>query len=86
MEALAAAGFDKINFAGGEPTLCHWLADLILHSKELGLSTSIVTNGSRITPEWLDGVAGCLDWAALSIDTVDPRKLEGLARTARDGP
>ena len=86
VEALAAAGFDKINFAGGEPTLCPWLPDLIRRAKELGMTTSIVTNGSRLTPEWLDGVAGSLDWAALSIDTVDPRKLEQMGRTTRGGP
>ena len=26
VEALATAGFNKINFAGGEPTLCPWLS------------------------------------------------------------
>ena len=86
VEALASAGFDKINFAGGEPTLCPWLPDLIRRAREFGCTTSVVTNGSRITPEWLDHVDGCLDWAALSIDTVDPQKLEASGRTTRDGP
>ena len=86
VDALAGAGFDKINFAGGEPTLCPWLPDLIVRVKELGLTTSIVTNGSRITPEWLDQVGGALDWAALSIDTVDPQKMEETGRTTRSGP
>ena len=86
VEALAGAGFDKINFAGGEPTLCPWLPDLIRRAKELALTTSIVTNGSRITPEWLDSVGNSLDWAAVSIDTVDPEKLESSGRTTRDGP
>ena len=86
VDALAAAGFEKINFAGGEPTLCPWLPDLIVRAKELGLTTSIVTNGSRITPAWLDGVGGVLDWAALSIDTVDPQKLVASGRTIPGGP
>ena len=86
VDALAGAGFDKINFAGGEPTLCPWLLDLIRRAKELALTTSIVTNGSRITPEWLDQVGNCLDWAAVSVDTVDPEKLESTGRTTRDGP
>lgn len=86
VEALASAGFDKINFAGGEPTLCPWLPDLIRRAKEMELTTSIVTNGSRITPEWLDRVGNCLDWAAVSIDTVDPEKLKSSGRTTRDGP
>ena len=53
VDALASAGFDKINFAGGEPTLCPWLPDLTRRAKELGLTTSVVTNGSCLTPEWL---------------------------------
>ena len=86
VEALAGSGFNKINFAGGEPTLCPWLPDLIRRARELELTTSIVTNGSCITPEWLDRVDGCLDWAAVSIDTVDPEKLKRMGRTTRSGP
>ena len=86
VEALAMAGFGKINFAGGEPTLCPWLPDLIQRAKELGLTTSMVTNGSRITPEWLDRVDGCLDWAAVSIDSVDQEKMKLMGRTTRTGP
>lgn len=86
VETLAGAGFDKINFAGGEPTLCPWLPDLIRRAKELAFTTSIVTNASRITPEWLDRLGSTLDWAALSIDTVDPQKLVASGRSTRDGP
>ena len=86
VEALATAGFDKINFAGGEPILCPWLPDLIRLAKELELTTSIVTNGSCVTQEWLDRVDGCLDWAAVSIDTVDQEKLRHMGRTTRTGP
>ena len=86
VEALATAGFDKINFAGGEPTLCPWLPDLIRRAKELELTTSMVTNGSCVTREWLDRVDGCLDWAAVSIDTVDPEKLKSMGRTTQAGP
>ena len=86
VEALAGAGFDKINFAGGEPLLCPWLPDLIRRARELGLTTSIVTNGSFISPEWLDRVDGSLDWAAVSIDTVDPAKLNRMGRTTQSGP
>ena len=80
------AGFDKINFAGGEPILCPWLPDLIRRARELGLTTSIVTNGSFVTSEWLDRVDGSLDWAAVSIDTVNPAGLKRMGRTTRVGP
>ena len=86
VESLAHAGFAKINFAGGEPTLCTWLPELIRLAKERGLTTSIVTNGSRITTEWLESLNGSLDWAALSIDSIDPDTLVRTGRTTRAGP
>ena len=72
--------FRKINFAGGEPTLCPWLPNLIKRAKELGMQTSIVTNGSKITDEWLGALNGNLDIIALSIDSVNPATLVSLGR------
>ncbi len=83
---LVRASFDKINFAGGEPTLCPWLPELIHTAKNGGMTTAVVTNGTRITDEWLDTVKGQLDWIALSIDTVDPVKLARTGRTTSSGP
>ena len=80
IDRIAEFGFKKINFAGGEPTLCRWLSDLIAKAKAHGMTTSIVTNGSRITGQWLDDLNGSLDWVGLSIDTVDPEKLIDLGR------
>ncbi|MCG9126009.1 viperin family antiviral radical SAM protein, partial [Candidatus Poribacteria bacterium] len=84
VDEMAGIGFEKINFAGGEPTLCPWLPNLIIRAKKHGMVTSIVTNGSKITKQWLDGLDGSLDWIGLSIDTVDPEKLKRLGR-ARAG-
>ena len=84
VDQLAKAGFERINFAGGEPTLCPWLPTLIIQAKNHGMVTSVVTNGSRITDQWLDNLNGNLDWIALSIDTVDPEILEHLGRAIHD--
>ena len=70
VDALCMAGFRKINFAGGEPTLLPWLPQLIQRAHSQGVTTSIVTNGSRISGDWLDSLDGSLDIAALSIDSV----------------
>ena len=86
VESLALAGFRKINFASGEPTLCPWLPDLINWARELEITTSLVTNGSCISAEWLDRVQGSLDWVALSIDSVNPDTLLRIGRTTRSGP
>ncbi len=80
VDQFAKAGFEKVTFAGGEPTLCPWLPSLIMQAKNHGMVTSIVTNGSKITDQWLDNLNGSLDWIALSIDTVDPEKLKRLGR------
>ena len=86
VESLAQAGFRKINFAGGEPMLCRWLPELITRASELGLTTSMVTNGSRITEEWVDSVKGRLDWVALSIDSVNSDTLLRTGRATPSGP
>jgi hypothetical protein len=44
IEALRAAGVEKLNFAGGEPTLDPRIGDLLHHARALGMVTSIVTN------------------------------------------
>ena len=77
---IAEAGFRKINFAGGEPTLCPWLPDLIRHAKSLGLTTSVVSNGSSITEAWLDDLASSLDILAISIDSVNPERQRRIGR------
>lgn len=71
VEQLARLGFEKITFAGGEPTLCPWLSDLIATAKQAGLTTMIVTNGSKLTDEFLRDNQKHLDWIAVSVDSLD---------------
>lgn len=66
--ALAEAGCRKLNFAGGEPTLCPFIGAVLRRAREVGLVTSLVTNGARLD-ELLDGHSADLDWAALSVDS-----------------
>ena len=86
VDLIVGAGFKKLNFAGGEPTLCPWLPDLITRAKALGSTTAIVTNGSYISEEWMSSVRESLDWVALSIDSVDPVTLLRTGRVTRCGP
>ena len=86
-EMLAEAGFAKVNFAGGEPTLCPWLPSLVHRAKELGMSTSIVTNGSRVVADGLlESVGGSLNWLAVSVDSTDRETLRRIGRATPDGP
>lgn len=86
VDQIAGFGFEKLNFAGGEPTLCPWLPNLIARAKKHGLVTSIITNGSRINEQWLNDVNGNLDWIGLSIDTVVPKTLKRLGRAIHGKP
>lgn len=70
VEELAEFGFEKITFAGGEPTLCPWLPELISKAKSLGMTTMIVTNGTRLSSEYLGELSNVLDWIALSVDSL----------------
>jgi hypothetical protein len=64
---LAAAGASKLTFVGGEPMLHPMLPQLIQAAKEAGLTTCLVTNGSRLTEAWLHDMKPYLDWLALSV-------------------
>lgn len=74
---IAQAGFEKITFAGGEPLLCKWLPILIKTAKQLGMTTMIVTNGSKLNDDFLKNNKPYLDWIAVSIDSLnDENNLE----------
>ena len=76
---LAEAGVEKLNFAGGEPTLHRGLGALLTHARGLGLTTSVVTNGARLA-ELLDRHAADLDWAGLSVDSASEATEVALGR------
>ena len=66
---LADAGCEKLTFVGGEPLLCSILPSLLKTSKELALTTMIVTNGSLLTLGFLQQNHKNIDWISLSIDS-----------------
>ena len=68
IQDLAIQGVEKINFVGGEPMLHPHLDDWIKESKRVGMTTSIVSNGTNMTREWLESMRPYLDWLGLSVD------------------
>ncbi len=82
-EMLATAGADKITFVGGEPTLCPYLGDLLAASKDVGLTTCIVTNASGLTEEFLDEWSHLIDWVGLSIDASNDEIHAAIGRGMR---
>jgi len=68
IEDLSSSGVEKINFVGGEPMLHPHLEAWIVAAKSCGLTTSIVSNGTRMTENWLIRMRPYLDYLGLSID------------------
>jgi radical S-adenosyl methionine domain-containing protein 2 len=68
-----ALGFERVNFVGGEPTLCRWLVDGLQVARDLGLRTSLVTNGTRLihSAEQRGAILSRIDWLGLSIDSAN---------------
>lgn len=60
----------RVNFAGGEPTLYPHLDELIDHTHSLGMTASIVTNGSNLTPERIRSWKGKIACIGISIDSI----------------
>lgn len=83
---LAKEGFEKINFAGGEPMLHPKLDHLIRAAKGAGMVTSIVTNGTRLNDKWLDYMSEYLDWIAVSVDSADSETHKLIGRAVNGLP
>lgn len=77
---LSKFGIRKINFAGGEPFLYKGFGELLKLAKELGFVTSIITNGSLITQNWIFKYGHYLDILGISCDSANPITLELLGR------
>ena len=75
IKLLRNAGAEKINFAGGEPFLFpDLLGKLVNESKRVGYeSVSIISNGSKITRNWMDNYGKALDILGISCDSVSPQ-------------
>lgn len=79
LAALRAAGTDKINFAGGEPTMHPEIGPLVAEARRLGFVVSIITNGFRLD-RLLERQASDLDWVGLSVDSADEAIQAALGR------
>lgn len=80
---LREAGCEKINFAGGEPTLYRGLGELLHAARDLGFVTAIITNGARLAP-LLNSHSHDLDWVGLSVDSADEEVQASLGRGRGD--
>ena len=74
LRMLADSGMKKINFAGGEPFMKpEHLGEMVRYCKEElpMVMVTIVTNGSKVTEEWMEEYGKFLDMMAVSCDSCD---------------
>ncbi|MCE9580085.1 MAG: viperin family antiviral radical SAM protein [Deltaproteobacteria bacterium] len=76
---LRAAGTEKLNFAGGEPTLCPYLGEVLREARAQGLVVTIISNGFALEA-LLECQAGDLDWVGLSVDSAVEQVQAALGR------
>jgi radical S-adenosyl methionine domain-containing protein 2 len=80
LDQVKKNNFSKISFAGGEPTLHPFLAELVQYSKKIGLTTMLITNGSALTENLLSDLHGKLDWVSISIDSLNSQTNKRIGR------
>ena len=83
VDKLNDGGVQKITFAGGEPKLYPHLWEIVAHAKMLGMTTSVITNGSLWSFQDLIDYQGILDWFGLSVDSLNEETNVKIGRTSK---
>jgi len=73
-------GINKINFAGGEPTMHPQFIELCGLAKSMNFTVSVVTNSSKIDHELIQKMKGVVDWIGLSVDSPDNEVEKAVGR------
>jgi len=79
LQLIREAGVEKLNFAGGEPTLHPQIGELVAEAHRLGFVTTLITNGACLD-RLLDDHAAEIDWIGLSVDSGDEQVQAELGR------
>lgn len=76
----------RLNLAGGEPLLFErQFNDALDQASELGMTTSIITNGSTLTKEKVKTLSPKLSWLGISIDSINQRTNAIIGRQSKKG-
>ena len=69
----------------GEPLLCPWLSDALTWTREAGLRSLLITNGSLLAPERAEAIAAAQPhFVGISLQTPSPEsfRLRGAGTTS----
>jgi len=75
--ALKQLGIRFVDFTGGEPLLHPHLAAALKYAREMGLQTSVTTNGLLYAPLARD-LKGLVNYLHFSLDSLDPAVLHQI--------
>ncbi len=75
----------RLNLAGGEPLLCKNIGKVIELAYAIGFRVSIISNGSALTHKFMVNDAKRLSMVGLSIDSLQPARLQKIGRVTRNG-
>ncbi len=81
LKDVADYGVKKIQFTGGEPLLNKEIYELLISTKEFGLSTMMVTNGTLISAKNVEPLIKNLDTVYISVDAPNEKqhdKIRGI--------
>jgi len=68
LEAAAGLGYRQLAVSGGEPLLYGPLPELLARAREVGMLTTVTSNGMLLTPRRWEPLADLVDVLAISID------------------
>lgn len=75
VDQLGRAYVPMVSIAGGEPTISKELLPVLTHCRDLGIHTSMATNGTTLTPEFCRKLADAqCKYIEISLDSVEPQK------------
>ena len=77
-EHLYAEGIRLVFLQGGEPTLRHDLLEVIGDLVDIGLSTTLITNGTRLRPVLVQGLEQLGVSISVSLDTLNRERYQKI--------
>ncbi|MCK5607913.1 radical SAM protein, partial [Candidatus Pacearchaeota archaeon] len=82
LEAASQKGIKSIMFGGeGEPLLHPQIIEIVIQTKNKGIDVAFTTNGSLMSPDFLDRSMGYINWIKISLDAATPETHAAIHRT-----
>lgn len=69
VEEIHTMGVLEIVITGGEPLLCGWVVKLARHIRQLGIKTTLLTNGTLLSSDLARQLVDCFDRVNISLDS-----------------